>query len=350
MSAPPPGFAQIPLPPGMTLEQFQTLQGQIVTISITVAVATGILLWDYFTLLRDEISLYRNEGRRFWKTPGTILFIILRYAGILAMIPSLFFTSVQSSHCQASVSISQAGVLLAVAAAGGIFCFRVFALWNGNHIVHGVVGCMYCLMMACWIAVGSQYRATQGPPTPFGSNCQMQPIVSWAPISFASSVAFDTVVLALTLAKIHVNAFMTSSSIGRQVYRDNLMYFLITTVTNTVVLAIESLGPEHTMIKPTAVPFSTLVTVTMGSRVYLNLRLMHKRADGARSDTTRPSFTTHLEDAHGELTEQSFRPSKLEVYRLDAPETSVLSSYIPSRYDSDSVFSGAIYSTPTYTG
>jgi len=65
-TAPPPlpSMAQIPLPPGMTLEQFLTLQGQLgvyflnslsgsqlmdvysVTIAITVAVAFGVVLWD----------------------------------------------------------------------------------------------------------------------------------------------------------------------------------------------------------------------------------------------------------------------------------------------------------------
>jgi hypothetical protein len=60
-----PTFAQIPLPPGMTLEQYLTLQGQVgeialllhhllffvtisapVTIAITVACAFAIILWD----------------------------------------------------------------------------------------------------------------------------------------------------------------------------------------------------------------------------------------------------------------------------------------------------------------
>jgi hypothetical protein len=64
--APPPNFGQIPLPPGMTLDQFESLQGSLselsmsvlivqyihscglfsVTIALTVAVAFGILMWD----------------------------------------------------------------------------------------------------------------------------------------------------------------------------------------------------------------------------------------------------------------------------------------------------------------
>ena len=104
----------------------------------------------------------------------------------------------------------------------------------------------------------------------------MHPIVSWAPISYASSVLFDTTILILTLLKLRP-ALMAKSYVSRQIFRDTLMYFSITAVTNIVVLSIQSLGESHTMIKPTAVPFSTVMTVTMGSRVYLNLKLLEQR-------------------------------------------------------------------------
>ena len=58
--------------------------------------------------------------------------------------------------------------------------------------------------------MASQYSAITGPPTPFGSNCQMQPIVSWAPISYASSVGFDVVVLLLTILKLNQGRFAQS--------------------------------------------------------------------------------------------------------------------------------------------
>ena len=78
-------------------------------------------------------------------------FIILRYSGILATLPALFFTSVQSQHCQFAASISQAGVVLAVGASGVIFSYRVFAIWSGNKIVYALVSFMFLLMIACWV-------------------------------------------------------------------------------------------------------------------------------------------------------------------------------------------------------
>jgi hypothetical protein len=136
------------------------------------------------------------------------------------------------------------------------------------------------------IAVATQYEAITGPPTAFGSNCQMLPIVSWAPTSFASSVAFDSVVLILTLSKLHGNLAAAKSRVGRQIYQDNLVYFVLTTATNITVLTIQALGSEYDMIKPTAVPFSTLMTTTMGARVFLNLRLLDQRQHTNTSSTT----------------------------------------------------------------
>ncbi|KAG5636305.1 hypothetical protein H0H81_008476 [Sphagnurus paluster] len=280
-SQPPPNTAQIFLPPGFTLEQYLVLQGNLVKIAITVAVAFAIILWDYFAQLPDEIALYSTKDKKIWRAPPTWFFVILRYSGIIATLPSLFFTSIQSQYCQVAVTTSQVGAVLVVASSGGIFCYRVLAIWNGVKVVQALVALMFLAMMTCWIAVATQYSAITGPATAFGSNCQMRPIVSWAPISYASSVAFDTVVLLLTLAKLHGNLATTKSRVGKQIYRDNLVYFLLTAVTNITVLSIQALGAEYDQIKPTAVPFSTLMTVTMGTRVFLNLKLFDKRQERA---------------------------------------------------------------------
>lgn len=144
----------------------------------------------------------------------------------------------------------------------------------------------------------------------------MHPIVSWAPISYASSVLFDTVVLVLTLLKLRP-ALMAKSYVSRQIFRDTLMYFAITAVTNIVVLSIQSLGEAHTMIKPTAVPFSTVMTVTMGSRVYLNLRLLEKRrqAELQGLPMTAPSGSQSTEST-------ASRASRVAPFAVAAPRPS----------------------------
>ncbi|KAF5359576.1 hypothetical protein D9756_003162 [Leucocoprinus leucothites] len=272
-----PNMAQIPLPPGMTLNQFQDLQAHLFSIAITTSVAFGVVIWDYFVQLPSEIALYTAKEKTLWKAPATWWFVVLRYSGILATLPALFFTATQSTLCQVPVSVSQVGAVLTVASSGAIFWYRVRALWNGSLVVSIIAGIFYFIMVGSWIAVASQFRASTGPPTPFLSNCQLHPIASWSPLSYASSVAYDTVVLILTLAKFHGSVMTAKSNIGKQVYKDNLLYFALMSATNVTVLSFQALGPSFALLKPAVVPFSTLMTVTMGTRVFLNLRLFNLR-------------------------------------------------------------------------
>ncbi|KAF8519835.1 hypothetical protein JB92DRAFT_2786475 [Gautieria morchelliformis] len=224
-----------------------------------------------FNLLPDEIKFCQTTTSKLWRTPTSYAFVILRYSGVIATFPALFFTSIQSKHCLAAMVISQLGVVLVVAASGVIFSYRVFAVWAGRKFIYGIVGIVvYVAMLACWIAVASQYRIQTGPPTPFGSNCQIQPIVAWAPICNASSVLFDLVILILTISRI---GHQRGSRVRYLIYRDGLIYFLFTTVMNIVVLVIQALGPSWALTKAAVLPFSTIITATMGVRVFLNLRL-----------------------------------------------------------------------------
>jgi hypothetical protein len=127
------------------------------------------------------------------------------------------------------------------------------------------------------LAVASQYRVVNGPPTPFGSNCQILPIVQWAPVCYASSVLFDIVIVIFSLIKLKANTSATTSGVGYIAYRDSLLYFFATAITNIAVLAIQALGQNSALIKPAAVPFSTVIVTAMASRVFLNLKLFHQR-------------------------------------------------------------------------
>ncbi|KAI0659132.1 hypothetical protein C8Q70DRAFT_152264 [Cubamyces menziesii] len=278
-----PSCAPYPLVPPGTSQAGEglALQREQVTIAIAVAVAFGIIVWDYFLLLPNEVALYMNANRQLLRTPTTIFFIVLRYSGVLATLPPIFFTSAQSQHCQVAVVLSQVGACLAVLSSGAIFCFRIHAMWYGSGKVLVLIAVVYASMASCWIAVATQYNASTGPPTPIGSNCIMHPITSWAPLSFGSSVLFDATVLVLTLARLPRD-LAQKSHVGSQIFRDTLVYFTLTATTNIVVLSIQALGDAHAMLKPTVVPFSTVMIVTMGSRVYLNLKLLHqKRQDSA---------------------------------------------------------------------
>ncbi|KAH9487378.1 hypothetical protein JR316_0001453 [Psilocybe cubensis] len=227
-------------------------------------------------MIPTERELFREKDSKLWRAPPTWAFMVLRYSGVFALVPGLFFTSLQNQHCQVAASLGEVGVVLVTGSAGLIFAYRVFAIWRYNKTVMVLVSVLYVFNVACWIAVGSQLRASQGPPTPFGSNCKLHPVPDWDPLPFASSVLFDTTVLLLTIIKTREDK-IKSSAIGNQILRDNIIYFVILSVTNIVVLVINCLGPKFDNIKPVTLPYPTLMTTAMGTRVYLNLRLYNKR-------------------------------------------------------------------------
>ncbi|EIN08750.1 hypothetical protein PUNSTDRAFT_52234 [Punctularia strigosozonata HHB-11173 SS5] len=298
MSAPAGVVVAIPLPPGMTLSQLEELHRQLYSIAITALVAFALICWDYLLLVRQEWRLYRTGGRKLWTAPVTYAFIVLRYSPFVATVPSLFYTLLQTKHCQTAVTVSEAGVVAVSLSSGFIFAYRVIAIWAGNKIVTGIVSVLYLMMATCWIAVAAQYRVSTGPPTSLFSNCQFEDLVSWAPISFFSSVVFDLVVFLLTLAKLK-NQDLKDSPYGRRVYLDSLLYVAATVGVNLMVAIVEALPARYNPLKSNVVPFSTVITVrlsfssrrsvagadacvcgsqvAMSQRVYLHLKLFHAR-------------------------------------------------------------------------
>ena len=128
------------------------------------------------------------------------------------------------------------------------------------------------------MAVASQYHAINGPTPLVGSNCQILPLVPWAPLCYAASFAFNSVILILTIWKLCYRRHI-KSPVGSIILRDSLLYFFFTTAMILVVLSIQSLGRVMDYLKPTAVPFATLMTTTMGCRLFLNLKMFSKRTE-----------------------------------------------------------------------
>lgn len=129
--------------------------------------------YSSFVQLPSEIALYTVHERSLWKTPATwwyvmkssltqlcrtyptasiTRFVVLRYSGILATLPSIFFTAAQTSFCQVAVSVSQVGAVLTVASSGAIFWYRVRALWNGSIVISSIAGVFYLIMIGCWVS------------------------------------------------------------------------------------------------------------------------------------------------------------------------------------------------------
>jgi hypothetical protein len=301
----------LPLPPGMTIPQYFALQKEIATLGITVSVAVALAVWDYLSLLGDEIILYRKMDKKSWTSPGVICFIVLRYAGLLAFLPSLWFSAIPATNCPLVGNLSQAGVVLVTASAGLIFGYRAVAIWHGNRDVMVLVGIFYVLMVGCWIADATRFELIAGPVPPFGTNCQPKPIPDWSPLSYASSVAFDSLILILGLAKLRQNT--TTSRATSQLYKDNIRYFIMATTGNLTVLIIQALPQSLNFVKSNAIPYATLMVYAMGSRVFLNLRLINERPDSNGTDRRILSHTLNPGSPPATANSLTFTETPLKV-------------------------------------
>ncbi|KAJ6462289.1 hypothetical protein C8R47DRAFT_993157 [Mycena vitilis] len=207
-----------------------------VAFAIAASVAFSVVIWEYVTLLPDEIRLYR---RPVWGTVPPYGFLALRYGGILATLPLLFLSAIKTAHCQIAASLSQAGVILVITSSALLFTFRTSLLWPGNRMVRYALAALLVIMTACWISLATQFRAVSGLTPPFGSNCRVLPTVFWLPLSNASSALFFITTLVLTLHKIRHSE---NSFAERQIYRANLLYLIGTVVTVAIALILQPLA------------------------------------------------------------------------------------------------------------
>ncbi|KAJ7764144.1 hypothetical protein DFH07DRAFT_956163 [Mycena maculata] len=308
----PGGQTGIPESGGAIPEPFADVDGQLV-ISITTSVALALILWEYATLLPDEIRLYRKSV---WGTIPPYAFLGLRYGGILVTLPSLFLVIGKTTACQTVISTSQAGGVLVVASSAIIFALRTSLSWGDNRIVRATLGTGVLLMAACWVAVATQFRSELSSTPRFGSNCYITPTVHWIPLANAASTIFFITVLVLTLLKMHYH-HPRDSLIAYRIYRNNLLYLLGTTMTAATALVLESLSPAFSVLSLSTASIATVFTVAFGTRAFRNLMLATlleaERAHGFPYPSSSPiiSHTSEIRYAHPAPT----RPSPIPVSR-----------------------------------
>ncbi|KAG6841073.1 hypothetical protein C0991_002165 [Blastosporella zonata] len=169
--------------------------------------------------------------------------------------------------------VSQIAAIIATATTGIAFGYRAMGVWGIQHKgVAGIVGALWIMMVGWWIAVAQSMHATNGAATPFGSNCQITPFVSWMPLSHGLSSVFYLTVLVLMLAKIKEQREHPSSVI-RVAYSNSLTLMAIATGASITILIVHCLKPDYQLAKQISLPFSTLITVTMGARIFIILRI-----------------------------------------------------------------------------
>ncbi|KAJ7673960.1 hypothetical protein DFH06DRAFT_751993 [Mycena polygramma] len=237
--------------------------------AIAASVAFAVILWEYVTLLPDELRLYRKPV---WRSIPPYAYLALRYGGILATLPVIFLSAAPSRSCQAAASLSQTGGVLVVASSTIIFTFRTFLLWSEDGRVGGLLGGLSIVTAACWITLATKYRTVVGPTPAFGSDCRILPTVSWLPLGNASFTIFLVIALILTLFKMGFYC-RRDSLVAHLIYRANFSYLVGTTATAITALIIQSVAPPSSALVLSTGSISATLTVALGTRAFRNLML-----------------------------------------------------------------------------
>jgi hypothetical protein len=185
---------------------------------------------------------------------------------------------VQTKHCQSALLVSQSGAVVVQAAAGLILIARVAATYGGNVLIYAIGGFFWFVQLGAWIAVTTQYQAVTGNPVIYATNCQVQALVKWSPLAWASSVAFDVVLLAFVFAKVPANA-ATRIKLDRLIFKDGLLFFIMLTSVHIMILALVLTDSSMQTVKSMIRPFTVTITYAMGTRIYLNLKAYVEKKD-----------------------------------------------------------------------
>ncbi|KAJ6529511.1 hypothetical protein DFH09DRAFT_154319 [Mycena vulgaris] len=327
---------------------------------ITSSIAFALILWEYASLLPDEIKLYRKPV---WGTVPPYAFVALRYGGIVATLPTLFLSVAEATNCQAAASISQSGVILALISSAIIFAFHTSLLWTNNRIVPGILGGILVTMTICWIAVATQYKAVSVVTPPFGSNCRVLSMPPWSPLGNASSMLFFLTALIFSLLKMEYH-HPRDSLVASRVYRTNLAYLIGANLTAATALIIQSLAPPNSALSLSTTPLATVFTVAFGTRAFRNLMLATileaERAHGLPYPSTSPiiSHASETRYAHPPPTRTSPSIASAQLQNYSRPRTagSTESSHKnpytsfpspPNSYTNHSVLGSAHSQSPT---
>jgi len=282
-------------------------------------------LASFVVLLYDHLITFDDEVRYIWrgnKKLVTWLFLINRYLTPLGFSVNISaYTSPVWTPviCENFVRYEGAMTFLGVAIASLMMGVRVTAIYHGNRAVLALISLLFLVM----VSINAWLLTTAGPvhhPTDihgcsmiFGQNGQN--IGVWASATAWTPLIFDTVVLALVIFRTRgiVRAKMAGQfRVVSTLIKDGLLYFSVILTANLVLAIMIVRAPDG--IRNICAQFQLLITVTMMSRITLNLRKNMGPPQASQSVQTLPLMDAHihvqgLEEPQNVLRKMTGRPS-----------------------------------------
>ncbi|KAJ6511898.1 hypothetical protein C8R47DRAFT_1207254 [Mycena vitilis] len=242
-------------------------------------VAFTILIWDHIDTFPAEVE-YIWKGRK-----GLIvyLFLLNRYLTPLGFIVNLFaylspvwtpecLKIIFRFRCAHFVRYEGSMTLIGIHVVGMMMFLRIRALYWTNRVV---VGGVFSLLL---VSLGiSAWLLTHGQPVTHVSGvraCTMIFPLNLSPIASSSAwlpLLYDSVVVVLTLVKaLPLPRINSGTHVMKRLLEDGLMYYVAIFSVNLVLTIMIIAAPLG--LKNIAAQLELIITVTMMSRITLNLK------------------------------------------------------------------------------
>ncbi|KAH6888977.1 hypothetical protein BKA70DRAFT_883070 [Coprinopsis sp. MPI-PUGE-AT-0042] len=339
----------------------QMITANIAALAIGGFVSFALIVWDFITFLPDEIRLLKDFRKVSWRSPDPFCFLVVRYTALSYALTALFSLALKTSSCQSVISLAQLFSIFVLSSAAILAAKRTTSLWvrDNYRIVMGLTGVLAAFMAISWIAVATQHRAFQVPEyvdyypdaqpnlPEYGTNCGLEPLPSWHPLSYIASTLFFGTTLALALLRWSRQRTERVLNLGlTPLNRACIWYLLVSFIASLALLVVYgSAGSQwsNDVSRRIAQPFWVLLVAGMAQRLYLNsqadMKLRREHIQEMQKQDLKPRMPRWSWGAH--VSKARSRTSNGLVTGLDSPSSGIgitfASMEAPGKFKKNSV-------------
>jgi len=254
--------------------------------------AYAIAFFDYLQTLPAEYRLYARQKGPLRLSVACILFILVRYIGLLSIIvgnTGFFYHGFSKAACNRYFWLTPVFKLLLYMVSQAILAIRTYAVSRKSPLVLRMLIVFY---VACAVP---EFISTFWKRIPFhtGNACTSgnPPGVHIASLYYVGGLVYDVLTMFLTSVYLwkFSNASRTSlSKLTKMMLEDGIMYFIALCAMNIVnIIFFQS---PNTVLQPSASTLGMAATMIFSARFILNLS-EHVSRDGLSGDQTHSSRT-----------------------------------------------------------
>ncbi|KZV68364.1 hypothetical protein PENSPDRAFT_666476 [Peniophora sp. CONT] len=232
----------------------------------TIQLVPGVILfYDYFLTLDEEVTHYWQRHRPF--TWISILFLATRYVTLLSFTPVFIsmLTGNATLGCGVIQDFHNVFEIILQVPVGCLCTIRVYALYSQDRRV--LIGLILSGVILLAAATVSSFNNSVifWSAAPFCATIQTDREATRLAVAWGTVLLYDVVIFFLTALRAF--RLWNAGSVLHTVLRDGLFYFCALSAVNIV-----NIVNFVTLLKPTFASLTNALSVTLISRLMLNLR------------------------------------------------------------------------------